>query len=98
MAIISSPGPTYILQINRIRHTEILKRTQQLPINCFRQTNLRRNPMVKICQYVLSVHSFRCCGQTKKNFRRKRVQRLLINCCSSMMKLIHNNKIIIISR
>ena len=62
-SVISAPCPAKIVQINGVRNAKVLEGAEQLAVNRLRQTNFRRNPVVKEAKNALTVHALRCGGQ-----------------------------------
>ena len=54
-----------------------LKRTKQLPINCFRKPNFSCNTFIKVFQNIFPIHTFRRSGQSKKKQNQNKACKLL---------------------
>ena len=96
--IIATCAPFERVQINGIGNTEILERTQELSVNGFRQTDLRRNAVIKVRQHTLAIHTLRSSGQAQQNTRLIIRQQLLIGRRCGMVELIHDDVIIELRR
>ena len=92
--VVAASTPFEGVQIDSVGDTEILERTQQLPINGFRQTDFRRNAVVKVRQYAFAVHTLRSSSQAQQNARLIVGQQFLIGRSCRMVELIHDDVVI----
>ena len=96
--IISAVRPFQGIQIDRIRHTEILEGGQQFAVDGLRQPDLRSYTVVEVGQDALSVHALRRGGQAKQDLRLIIGQQLLIGGCRRMMEFVHDDIVIEVRR
>ena len=92
--LVATSRPFERIQIHRIGNAKILKWAQKLPINGFRQTDLRRNAVMEVWQDVLAVHTLWSSGQAQQDVRLVVGEQLLISRCSGMVEFIHDDVIV----
>ena len=96
--IVAAGRPFQLVQIHRIGHAKILEGAEQLAVDGFRQTDLRRNAVVEIAENALAIHAFRRGGQTKQELRLIVFQQLLIGRRRRVMEFVHDDVIVKIRR
>lgn len=91
--LIAAGRPFQRIQINRIGDAKILERAQELSINGFRQTDLRRNAVVEVWKNALAVHTLRGSRQAQQDARLIIGQELLIGRSRRVVELVHDDDI-----
>ena len=92
--LVATSRPFERIQIHRIGNAKILEWAQELSVNGFRQTDLRRNAVVEVWKDILTVHTLRSSGQAQQNARLIVGQELLVSRRGGMMEFIHDDVVV----
>ena len=92
--MVATGRPFERIQIHCIGNAKILERAQELSINGFRQTDLRRNAVVEVGQDTLAVHTLRSSGQAQQDARLVVGQEFLVGRRGGMVEFVHDDVIV----
>ena len=87
-------GPFHMGQIYRVRHPEIMERTQQPSFDGRREADLCGNMVIEPVEDIFPVHPFRSRRQPQQDFWLEPVEQFLVGLGCRMVEFIYNDHIV----